>query len=468
MKFFLTTFTILLFLLMTNSTDAQSPKNLAEIWDKTHISNKFPSNVRHRDLEKYLETLKGLDIDISEIGQSHDKRPIYQINWGKGAKRVFMWSQMHGDEPTATSALIDMFAFLQKNRNRLKWVKELEENLSIRAIPMLNPDGAEVYKRRNSQGIDINRDARALETPEASLLMKIFQEFKPEIGFNLHNQQELTTVGESTRQASISVLAVRANPETELSEAQHRNTRICALIVEALEQFIKGNIASYDDEYTENAFGDTFSDMGAPVILIETGGLFEKDEMYLTKLNFVAFLTALRSLADGSEASADPRAYEDLQENGGGKLHNFIFRNATVVSFEEQEEEPAEKTAESGIETKPAESLVKPQKTMVFKPYVADVAMNRERRRAEITNPPTFVRQIGTLSGHRGLTEFDVKGYYMIAGNGVVKNGRAGEFLFYKNTRKIDWNAKDLKTKFPPDAIFSRSQWVVGEKLFVK
>ncbi len=465
MKFFLTTFTVLFILLMTNSIHAQSPKNLAGIWEKTHISNKFPSNVRHKDLEKYLEQLKKLNIDVSEIGQSFDKRAIYQINWGKGATRVFMWSQMHGDEPTATSALIDMFAFLQRNRNRLKWVKELEEYISIRAIPMLNPDGAEVYKRRNSQGIDINRDARELESPEAALLMKIHNEFKPEIGFNLHNQQELTTVGETTNQASISVLAVRANPEVELSEAQHKNTRICTIIVEALEQFIKGNIASYEDEYTENAFGDTFSDMGTPVILIETGGLFEKDEMYLTKLNFVAFLTALRSLANGSEANADTKAYVDLSENSSGKLHNFIFRNATVVSFEEVKEETNEETAGSEDERKPENPVEKPK---VFKPYSADVAMNRERRRAEITNPPIFVRQIGALSDHRGLTEYDVTGYYIYAGNGVVKSGRAGEFLFYKKTRKIDWNAEDIKTKFPPDAIFARGKWVIGEELFVK
>ena len=40
-------------------------------------------------------------------------------------------------------------------------------------VPMLNPDGAEAYKRRNMQDIDINRDAVNLATPEARLLKKL-------------------------------------------------------------------------------------------------------------------------------------------------------------------------------------------------------------------------------------------------------------------------------------------------------
>jgi murein tripeptide amidase MpaA len=141
----------------------QTAVELAELWDKEHVSNKFPSNVRHRDLQIYLEGLKKLGIKVDEVGRSFANREIYQIEWGKGAKRVFLWSQMHGDEPTATSALIDMFTVLHKNREK-EWVKKIESEMTIRAVPMLNPDGAELYVRRNLQGIDINRDALDLAT----------------------------------------------------------------------------------------------------------------------------------------------------------------------------------------------------------------------------------------------------------------------------------------------------------------
>ena len=161
---------ILTFLLNIN-TQAQTTKELSEIWDKQHITFLPPKDLRHAHLKIYLMSLKNLGIKLEEIGRSYENREIYRMEWGHGETKILMWSQMHGNEPTATSALLDMFTFLQKNRE-LAWVKKLEENLTIRVIPMLNPDGAEVYTRRNAQSIDINRDALALETPEGKTLEK--------------------------------------------------------------------------------------------------------------------------------------------------------------------------------------------------------------------------------------------------------------------------------------------------------
>ncbi|MFN2392166.1 MAG: M14 family zinc carboxypeptidase, partial [Pyrinomonadaceae bacterium] len=260
------------------NTYAQTPKDLAQIWEKQHVSKLQPSQVRHKDLQKYLEQLKGFGLKVEEVGRSYANREIYQIEWGKGTTKVFMWSQMHGDEPTATSALIDMFALLQENRDK-DWVKKLENTLTIRAVPMLNPDGAELYQRRNLQFIDINRDARALETPEGRLLKKLRDEWSPNIGFNLHNQNSLTTVGNTNKQATISLLAVSGNAEGKSNEGHLRNKRLCTLIVDALNQFIKGHIGRYDDTYNPRAFGDMISAWGTPVILIETGAFHGKDEM---------------------------------------------------------------------------------------------------------------------------------------------------------------------------------------------
>ncbi|MCD9186421.1 MAG: hypothetical protein LUM44_08305 [Pyrinomonadaceae bacterium] len=411
-------------------THAQTAEEFAESWDKQHVSNILPSNVRHRDLQKYLENLKKLGIKVDEVGRSFANREIYQIEWGKGKTKVFMWSQMHGDEPTATSGLIDMFTFLQTNRDKLAWVKKLEETLTIRAVPMLNPDGAELYQRRNLQGIDINRDARNLATPEGRLLKKLRDEWQPEIGFNLHNQNPLTTVGNTPKQATISLLAVSGNPKGESYPAFERNKRICSLMIQALNKFIPEHIGRYEDDYMPTAFGDRISEWGTPVILIETGALHGKDEMFLIKLNFIANLTALQSLVDGSEARADAKIYENTPFNDSGNIYNFIFRKANIVNFAENE-----------------------------KPYSGDVAVNVERRRAEIS-APTFVQDIGDLSAVKGLEEFDVSDYFLVHKKGNLKTGASGEFIFYKKTRKIDWKAKDFERMNEPDAIFANGKWI--------
>jgi hypothetical protein len=416
---------------------AQTPAEFADIWDKEHVSNIFPSNVRHKDLLKYLDDLKKLGVKVDEVGRSGQNREIFQLEWGKGPKRVFLWSQMHGDEPTATSALIDMFKVLQKNRDK-DWVKTIEKTLTIRAVPMLNPDGAELYLRRNSQGLDINRDAQNLVTPEAKLLKALRDSWSPEVGFNLHNQNSLTTAGRTNKQAAISFLVVFGDPEKTLTPGLERNKRIVVAMNQALGNFMSGNVGRYGDEWTPNAFGDNFSAWGTPVILIETGALYGKDEMFLVKMNFVAFLTAIKLLADGGDKAFNPDDYELIPNNTSGRIMNYIFRNATIID-----------------RTNPGSILI------------ADIGLNLERRRAEMASPTT-IRQIGDLSAIAGLEEYDSGEFNIIGRFQPLKNGAMGELLFYKKHREINLAATDLEKEFPPDAIFSLGKWVKGEGVVKK
>lgn len=88
-----------------------------------------------------------------------------------------LWSQMHGDEATATMALADIFGFLADTRTS-ELRSRLTRSLSIVFVPMLNPDGAELFQRQNAVGIDVNRDARRLVTPEARALRALHERFK--------------------------------------------------------------------------------------------------------------------------------------------------------------------------------------------------------------------------------------------------------------------------------------------------
>jgi hypothetical protein len=410
----------------------QTPHELGQLWDRDRVSRKFPSNVRHADLKNYLQQLKQQGVRIEEVGRSAENREIYQMEYGRGPLRIFMWSQMHGDEPTATSALVDMFSALYKHREKA-WAAKIAEKITIRAVPMLNPDGAEYYTRRNSQGIDINRDALNLVTPEARLLKQLRDSWSPAIGFNLHNQQELTSAGRLPKQAAISLLVVYGDEEKTTSPGHERNTRISSAIVSALNNFIPGNIGRYSDEWTPTAFGDNFSAWGTPTILIETGGLYGKDEMFLVKLNFVALLTALNSLATGSEANESPLSYELLPNNSSGTLAHFVFRRVG---------RPA-----------PADSVAAPP---------VDVVAVIDRRRQEFV-APVRIRSVAATSPVFGFEEFDASGFYVVPRVGTMTPGDFAELLFYKKDRVVDYASAELEKSFPPDAVFSTGKWIKGK-----
>ena len=149
----------------------------------------------HADFWRAIEpSLRSTAFRTEQVGESMLGRPIRSITFGQGATRVLLWSQMHGDESTATMALADIFRFFaEAPDDPLR--ERLRQSLTLVFIPMLNPDGAEVFQRENAVGIDVNRDARRQVTPEARTLKKVRDAFRPEFGFNLHDQNARTRVG---------------------------------------------------------------------------------------------------------------------------------------------------------------------------------------------------------------------------------------------------------------------------------
>jgi hypothetical protein len=104
-----------------------------------------------------------------------------------------------------------------------------------------------------------------------------------------------------------------------------------AIIREALEPLIPGQIGRYDDEFEVRAFGDNVTKWGTPVVLIESGAAAgERPDRQLTRLNFVALLTALDALASGRVHEAAIERYESLPENEDRLFHTLI-RNATII-----------------------------------------------------------------------------------------------------------------------------------------
>src|SRR5690606_31319461 len=253
---------------------------------------------------------------VEEIGRSVEGRPLRHVRWGQGPTPVLLWSQMHGDESTASMALADLFRFLGEHPDH-PLVQRIGAGTTLHFLPIVNPDGAARFQRRNAQGIDINRDARALASPEARALHELRERLQPAFGFNLHDQDVGTRVGDSGRGTAIALLAPAYNEAREVNASRAHAIEVAVAIRAVLEPYIGGHIAKWDDTFNPRAFGDLTSKAGVSTILIESGGIDgDRQKQRLRKLNFLALAGALDAIATGSYDGLPHAPYDDLPENG--------------------------------------------------------------------------------------------------------------------------------------------------------
>ena len=215
--------------------------------------NEFPNYVqtpvnliemKHEFVVEKMRFINSLNsnIFIEEVGKSVEGRSINMLSFGTGDTKLLLWSQMHGDEATATAGLLSVFYFFAQNF-KSSFVQSIYNTLSIKAIIMLNPDGSEKYQRRNGQGIDINRDAQRLVSPEGQILKKMHERIKPDFGFNLHDMRGKETVGESGKLLTVALMAPPYNKANEDSPTRVRAKKLVMIIKKTLDTFIEGHVA---------------------------------------------------------------------------------------------------------------------------------------------------------------------------------------------------------------------------------
>ncbi len=131
---------------------------------------------RYLNLDAITPVLNKLNDNnqLSVIGKSVLGEPIYKYQIGSGSIKIFMWSQMHGNESTTTKGLFDFLNLLKSGSNI---ANQLLNSFTFCVLPMLNPDGARLYTRVNANEVDLNRDAQELSQPESKVLRDLFNEF---------------------------------------------------------------------------------------------------------------------------------------------------------------------------------------------------------------------------------------------------------------------------------------------------
>lgn len=241
---------------------------LQSLFSNNKEQNLYGRYIHNEHILPLLNTQKD-KVEINEIGRSVLNKPIYNIRFGTGSKRILIWSQMHGNESTTTKAVFDLINTF--NKNSTKKLETILDACTICIIPILNPDGAKAYTRLNANGIDLNRDAQNLSQPESVVLRKVFEEFEPHFCFNLHGQRTIFSAGIKNKSSVVSFLAPAQDKDCSITDTRKVAMEIVTIMNKNLQQQIPDQVGVYDDSYNINCVGDTFQSLNVPTILFEAG-----------------------------------------------------------------------------------------------------------------------------------------------------------------------------------------------------
>ena len=393
-----------------------------DIFKERSVSGRI---LKHSHLLNYLDHLDDEKTEKEIIGHSVEGREIFCLKVGSGKINILMWTQMHGDEPVGTQAVFDMLNLINKRNKFTKQIDDILSTVTLHIIPMLNPDGAERVTRRNAIGIDINRDAVSLASPEAKALMNYHNQLKPDFCFNLHDQDSRYSAGRNYKSASISLLAPPFNYNQSINPVREKGMKLCACIFQELSVEAPGHIAKYDEEFEPRAFGDNFVKKGTPTILIEAGG-WNKDpeKQFVRKLYFMALVKAIRSISDESYMDQSLDLYDKIPLNKE-LLFDLVLRNVLIEKNDSE--------------------------------YKVDIAVNRYPIYDSETNKiyyKSVIENIGDLSIFYGYEDVDMSGYKVLPGKIENRNSQvsihelesllAAGVLFIKS-KSTDKNKKWVK-----------------------
>jgi len=369
-------------------------KNYNQFYEKRITERRF----KHKDLIPLIHNLESF-FEIKKIGESFENREIFRIKVGTGKTKILLWSQMHGNESVATLAILDILNFFKNEDNR-KQIKDI----SLYFIPMLNPDGAELFKRRNAQDIDLNRDALRQSAPESKILLEQISELKPEFGFNLHDQEIYYGVENHSNNTNIAFLAPAYNFEKNINESRKKSMQVIAKMNNRLQEIISNCVAKYSDAFMLNAFGDNIQKLGTSTILIESG--FSKDDnerQFIRKLNFISIIEAIYSIANKSYENENIENYFKIPANIKDDFFDFLIKNVTIEKNN--------------------------------KKYNTDIGISRNKTdKEDFTDyeKEFLIWEIGDLSSFKGFEEIDFEGKIINDDKGSIMKMKKADFLLEK------------------------------------
>ncbi|MFA6665895.1 MAG: M14 family zinc carboxypeptidase, partial [Armatimonadota bacterium] len=99
-------------------------------------------------------------------------------------KRLFIICRQHGDEPATTEAMLRLISRLAVLEDQD--VADILSKVSFYFVPMVNPDGADAFRRKNANGADLNRDWINLSQPETRCVWAAIDAAAPDVLLDMH------------------------------------------------------------------------------------------------------------------------------------------------------------------------------------------------------------------------------------------------------------------------------------------
>jgi predicted deacylase len=132
-------------------------------------------------VEKLTTTLGGRDVVLAILSNPPVFRPEDVAKTGKPV--VLIVNNVHGGEVAGKDASMAIMRDLVMGD-----LRPLLDDVVVLNVPTINPDGAEVRRRTNEQGFDLNRDYLKLESEEISALVgKVLNVWQPDIWVDTHH-----------------------------------------------------------------------------------------------------------------------------------------------------------------------------------------------------------------------------------------------------------------------------------------
>lgn len=173
----------------------------------------------HDQLMDITETLEKESALVKReiIGWSVEGREIIALHFSKSGLdsheskiRVLIHAQQHGNEQSGKEGALMLAKELVKDEYAY-----LFDRIDLVLVPQVNPDGSEKNERRNSNGMDLNRNHLIMTEPEIMALHRLFDKYLFEVTLDAH---EYSPYGESWVEAGFRkntdiLLGINTNPQ---------------------------------------------------------------------------------------------------------------------------------------------------------------------------------------------------------------------------------------------------------------